>query len=101
MWRASVGIGDSCHGAHRSIRAAFGVGTLLAAVSGGAVDVTAPPALAGRLVSLSGAGARDCGVFPLRSDLAAAIACAQGAMASGRPYRLAPEERQNRVRQSL
>jgi len=89
MWRASVGIGDSCHGAHRSIRAAFGVGTLLAAVSGGAVDVTAPPALAGRLVSLSGASARDCGVFPLRSDLAAAIACAQDATSSRQPYRLA------------
>jgi hypothetical protein len=52
-------------------------------------EPAAPAALAGRLASLSGASARDCGVFPLRGDLAAAIACATDATSSGRPYRLA------------
>lgn len=94
MLSPSVGIGirNSCNATRRTIHAACGVGMLIACVldaGAGAGDAAAPPALAARLAALSGASARDCGVFPLRSDLAAAIACAQDATSSRRPYRLA------------
>ena len=90
MARPSLGLRKLRDGARRTIRAGSGVVLLAASVLAAAVvDVVAPAALAARLGSLSGAGARDCGVFPLRSNLAAAIACAQDATSAGQSYRLA------------
>jgi hypothetical protein len=62
--------------------------TALVAAGGHAAD-PAPALLSAKLTALAGAGARDCGSFPLRSDLHAAIACANAATSSGDAYRLA------------
>ena len=51
----------------------------------------APKALAGKLRSLAGSAARDCGAVLLHDSPDAAFACAEAAAASGEAYRLAIE----------
>lgn len=62
--------------------------SMLVAADGRAAE-PAPALLSAKLATLAGAGARDCGSFPLRSDLHAAVACASDATSSGEAYRLA------------
>jgi hypothetical protein len=52
---------------------------------------TVPEALAKRLGTLAGADAKDCGIVLRDSDRREAIACATGATASGKPWRLAEQ----------
>jgi len=82
---------DPMNGAGRALpRLAALFATVLAATGVRAIEpAPAPAALSARLASLSGIDGRDCGAFPLRSDLAAAVVCAKDATASGKPYRLA------------
>jgi len=50
-----------------------------------------PDALAKRLATLAGADAMDCGTLFRDSDRRATIACATGANASGKPWRIAEQ----------
>jgi len=67
--------------------------TSVLAVSIGASSVHAgepmPELLARKLLSLSGASARDCGFAALPDNIEAVVACAKAAASSGQPYRVA------------
>ena len=74
---------------------AAGIAALACACASSTVDESAfevpHERVARELVALSGPDARDCGTYSLAQPRASGIACAQEAIATGTPYRVAFE----------